>query len=192
MTQHIIPAATALALTACAAAQEWRIELSNPTLTPAAPSTDITISIYVTGEDYFHHAELATHAIETGWEEISFESLIIHPGQSPGELSPDGRSVLGQTFHRLYTLPPFPGPEPNPLPAWRGTFTATDFTPREIAITTETDLFEVYVETFPGLPPEIERRTPAEARAVIQVIPAPTSMALGAAALLAAVPRRRR
>jgi hypothetical protein len=178
------PPLLALTLAAAASAQEWRIELSNPTLTPASPTTDVTIIAYVPPPDLlFAAAQWSTHAAERGWDEASFQSLIPHPGQHAGQLSPEGRSVLGQEGRLLLLLGP---PIPNPLPVWRGTFTITDFAqPREIAIWTETDFFEVYVDT--GLPlPTVEPRTPTEAHARIRVIPAPgpiVLLAIGAAAV---------
>src|SRR5690606_35005788 len=109
-------------------------------LTPASPTTEVTISAYVPHPELFAAAEWSTHASERGWDEASFEALLMSGfGQSPGALSPDGRSVLGQEALFIPLLGP---PIPSPLPVWRGTFTATDFAqPREIAIWTRTDLF---------------------------------------------------
>lgn len=81
-------------------------------------------------------------------------------------------------------------PTPGRIDVWRATYTATDFsTHRIVELSTETSRFEVYTDPFPAT--ARETRTPTEARARIEIIPAPASLALLGVGGLATARRRR-
>ena len=61
----------AVGFASIASAQEWRFELSEPVLSPAAPSTFVTLSIDHDPSDHaFAAANLSVHATEAGWSDL--------------------------------------------------------------------------------------------------------------------------
>jgi hypothetical protein len=168
----------AVGFASIAGAQEWRFELSEPVLSPGTPSTLVTLSIDHDPVDYaVAAAELTVRATEAGWSDlIGLLSLGdppfgAHPGQMPGLIS--GGDVIGISIGQLAR-----GwlPRPGRIDVWQGTFTVTDFTARDINLSTETRRFEVYVNPWPDI--TRAARTPIEGRGVIRVIPAPAGLAL--------------
>jgi hypothetical protein len=182
---------SSLAVASIAGAQEWRFELSDPVLSPATASTFVTLSIDPGPADYaFAAANLKVNATEAGWSDlIALLSLSPpfppHQGQRPGTIS--GGEVTGVSIGQLAQF----GWEPTPgrIDVWRGTFTATDFTPRDIGLSTETTRFDVY--TAPPPSSAHAPRTPIEGRGEIVIVPAPAGLALLGVGGVALARRRR-
>lgn len=175
------------AIAAAASGQEWRFALSNPVLSPDAPSTTVTASIDAgPGAWAFAGANLDVHATELGWSDPT--ALFKLPGQAPGTVS--GASVTGISVAQFRGFGGWaPGfPKVGRAEVWQATFTVTDFTPRQLELSTATRRLEVYLEE--ALLTR-ETRIPLEAERVIQVIPAPGGIALGLGAFVAAARRRR-
>ena len=167
-----------LAVASIAGAQEWRFELSNPVLSPAAPSTTVTLSIDHDPADYaFSWSNLSVRATGGGWSDLigllglGSPPLGGHPGQVPGVISGGDVTdiVVGQLAHFGWE------PRPGRIDVWQATFTVTDFAARSIDLSTDTTRFEVW--TFFVFYVR-EPRTPIEGRGQIQVIPAPAGLAL--------------
>lgn len=184
-------AITAVAAAATATGQSWDFELSNPVLTPASPSTRITLIVDPGPGDYaLAAARLDVHASEAGWTGDQ-RSLIPWPVTDP----PSPGTVMGSSVEdvTLIQLPPDLGfsPIPGRFAAWTSTFLVTDFsTPRAVDFLTDTFRMDVYEEPFVAPWP---RRTVEvrEGEGSITVIPAPGGgvlLSLGAGAML----RRRR
>ncbi|MEO1278168.1 MAG: hypothetical protein AAFV77_04350 [Planctomycetota bacterium] len=165
------------------------IEVDDDTLLPGQ-STTVTLSAQWT--DYAMccvFTDLVASTGDAGWSDLALIAPMDGPGTSEGVLAPIGVDdiIAGQL-----NFPPgsFP-PPPNPLPFWRATYTAPDdvIAPFDVDLTTETSLFEVYVERgtqetrdlLPGL---------VEGSATIRVIPAPASVTVLALGLI--TNRRRR
>lgn len=183
MKRLALASAFALVMAPVADAQ-WEFKLSNTVLSPANPSTVVTLSVEPTPGDYaFGNADLDVHADEAGWS--GPEALIRQPGQVPGTIL--GHSVIGiRPAQGIgFSFPPDPGR----IEAWRAIFTVTDFSPRQIDVRTETSLFQVI--TSPVFPYPREPRMPIEGQAIIRVIPAPGAIALLASGTLPAIRRQR-
>jgi len=172
-----------------AGAQEWRFQDSDPVVRPGAASINVVLSLDPGPADYAIHGVIFNaHASEPGWSDNV--TLGIQPGLpypwSSGEIV--GASVIGITNGQLppalgFTL--FPGR----VDIWRATFTVTEFTPREIDLSTGTSRLSVYREATGEATVD---RTPIEGAATITVIPAPASAALLGASALGTLWRRRR
>jgi hypothetical protein len=77
----------------------------------------------------------------------------------------------------------------NPIAVWEGVWTTTDFSPRQVALTTETRGFDVYIQVKGPLT-ESRMSILTEGQAFIRVVPAPvTAAVLG---VIFAIGRRRR
>jgi hypothetical protein len=62
----------------------------------------------------------------------------------PGAVSPGGDSILDISFLQLHNLGGLYAQTDNPIALWSATWSSTDFTPREVAIATQTTDFRVY------------------------------------------------
>jgi hypothetical protein len=188
-----LAAAIALACAGAARAEGWEFRLSSDTITPASPSITVTLAAGFPATDFaFAAANWNAHASETGWSAPELLPLQIPPTLFPcttcGGII-DGPDVRSISHGQLYGFGFLPDPA-NPIPVWKATFTVTDFTPREIDLSTTTTRFEVYVEDLgPGSPRE--PRIVAEGRATIHVIPAPAPLALLGLGAATVVARRR-
>lgn len=183
----------AVGLASAAGAQSWEFSIDNPVLTgPGDDSTTVTLSIDQGPADYaVAGANFNVHASEAGWSDlVALLSLGsppsgAQPGQNPGTIS--GGSVTDASIGQLAQF----GWEPTPgrINVWEAKFTVTDFTARNIDLNTETTRFSVYTDPFPST----ARRDIAatDGRGVIEVVPAPASLALLGLGGLAAARRRR-
>lgn len=160
-------------------------------LTPANPACTIRITAAFPRTDHaFAAAWWNVNAGEPEWSSHFLPKPVHSLGTNPGTIT--GASVddiiagqifvVGQPGGLLY-------PD-NPIDAWEATYTATNFTPRQVAVSTETFAFMVY--PFPNRGRNESRMAGlTEGRALIAITPAPAPLVLlvGAGAWRA---RRRR
>jgi hypothetical protein len=185
-----LPSLLTLAFASAAGAQSWEFTFSHETLSPENPSTTVMLWASFAPSDWaFAGADLDLHASEPGWEPGSPERRLVQPGQVPGEVTPDRRSITGIGVGQIYGTGFHPDPD-NPIEVWRATFAITDFTPRRITLSTDTEQFFVYPQDL-GFGSPTEPRTPIDVEIPIQVIPAPAPLGLLGLAALAATRRRR-
>ena len=190
---RITPLLLVLALAATASAQtNWEFRLSSDVITPAEPRVTVTIAAAFPPPDFaFAAANWSVHATEPGWSDPENLPLQIPPTPIPCASCAgiiDGPDVLSISHGQLHAFG-LPADPANPIPVWKATFTVTDFTPRQIDLSTTTTRFEVYVvDPVSGVPLR-ESRIVDEGRATIRVIPAPAPVAALGLGVLAA--RRR-
>ncbi len=183
-------------------AEGWLLDVQDPVLAPVGHASGLPQSTVITlrakfddATDYaFAAGELDFIADELGIAGTNWtDNMLIAPfdvdGTYEGDLEPDGASgiLLGQLH--------FPGAgifadTSNPVDVWRIEYTATDFTPRVIDLTTLTSRFDVYIDST-GLSRTVDPGSLMEGTGEIRIIPAPATLALGAMAGLVAVRRRR-
>lgn len=109
-----------------ASAQSWELRFSEETLSPATPSTTVTLWASFPPTDWaVAGARLDLEASEPRWSDLS-ALLTGQPGQMPGEIEPDGRRVTDIRVGQLIGFGRTPDPS-NPIAVWQATFTATDF-----------------------------------------------------------------
>ena len=176
----------ALGVAPLANAQEWRFELSNPVLSPANPSTTVTLAADPGADWAFRGASLSVHATDVGWSDPT--SPLPPPAQAPGVVS--GGSVIGIAVHQHSEFGPWE-PTPGVIDVWQATFTATDFALRTIDVGAETLRFEVYVAPWPSGSVESRLSELTEGAVAIRVVPALGTLAPMSLLGLAAVRRRR-
>ena len=185
-----------LAATTPALAQTSRAEIvfdiENDRLLPGQ-STTVTMAAGWGGPWYMMccvATDLQISTGEAGWSDLQLIAPMAGPGTSEGSLTATG--VEGILAGQLNFPPGKWEPDPNPLPFWSATYTAPAdvATPFDVELTTETSLFEVYVEQGTA---ETHSLTDVltEGHATIRVIPAPTGLLVIAASPLVAVRRRR-
>jgi hypothetical protein len=172
--------------------QSWEFELSRPVLQPGAASAEVILTLDPGPGAYgVAGVSFSVHASEAGWSDPSSRIplapwIFRDPGPNPGRIS--GSSVIGII---LGPDPPFLGgylPQPGRIEIWSATFTATDFTAREIELRTDTSRMRVYIDDITWAH---EPRTPVEGITMIRVVPAPAAVGLlGLAAVAGAVRRR--
>lgn len=176
------------ALSPVAAAQTggWHIELSNPVLSPSQPSTQVRLLAWFPPEFYAFGASLwSIHATEPGWSD---PLVLLPPPSNAGNI--EGPSILGITSGQIHFPPVIFANPANPIAVYEATWTATNFEPRDLDITTATTRFDVYHPSTSPHPPTI--RFVEEGMARITIIPAPATIALTAVAALTAIRRQRR
>lgn len=171
--------------------QSWEFRLTRPVLAPGAASTEVILSLdpgpgaYAVAGVGFH-----VHATEPGWSDQ--HSRIPRSASPPPDPLPPGQisgsSILGISLGQLTPLFGFT-PIPGRLDMWGATFTVTDFTARQIDLSTETLRLSVYLDDITW---DREDRTPIEGAAQITVVPAPGSAALLGVGAAAGLRRRRR
>lgn len=189
-------ALVAAAALASGAGADWQFEVSGD-ITPSSPTVTVRLLAGFDPADYaFAWARLSIHASEAGWGDLRLLPIHVPPvpvpgpypdprGRTPGEIS--GGDVIGIVHGQLWTTF-IPDPS-NPMPLWEATFTATDFTPRDISLATTTTEFRVHPRRGGGIIGE--PRTIGEGEGVIRVIPAPAGVALLGLGGVAAIRRRR-
>lgn len=189
-------AVLAAAALASGAGADWQFEVSGD-ITPSSPTVTVRLLGGFPRADFaVAGAILDIHASEAGWSELELLPVQIPPtpvpgpypdpqGRTPGEIS--GGDVTGAVMGQLH-IGPFVADPTNPLPMWEATFSTSDFTPRDISLSTTTHKFLVYYDPIPIGGP----RTMGEGAGVIRVIPAPGGLALLGLGGLAAARRRRR
>jgi hypothetical protein len=172
----------ALACICGSAAAQSRIivDVEDAMLLPGE-STTVTLSAAWPPSEYAF-ASIRTGigmAIEAGsWSDLELIPVMDGPGTTAG--TPAGGGVTG-IFAWQFNFGPT-GSEPdlsNPIPFWRGTYTAPDMvpTPMELEFTTMTTQFEVYF-----MPRSLETTSYldelTEGTGVIRVVPAPGPVAM--------------
>lgn len=167
-------------------------DIENDRLLPGQ-STTVTMAAGWGGPWYMMccvAADLQISTGEAGWSDLQLIAPMAGPGTSEGSLTAIG--VEGILAGQLNFPPGKWEPDPNPLPFWSATYTAPAVvaTPFDVELTSETSLFEVYVERGTA-----ETRSLmdvlTEGQATIHVIPAPASLLIIAAGPLFVTLRRR-
>jgi uncharacterized protein (TIGR03382 family) len=183
-------------------AEGWIIDVADPVLAPVGHASGLPQSTVITlrakfdgATDYaFAAGELDFIAGELGvagvnWTDNALLSPFDGMGTSAGTLEADGASgIIAGQLH--FPAAGIFADTSNPVDVWRIEYTATDFTPRFIDLSTLTTRFDVYVDTT-GISRTVDPGMLMEGTGRIQIIPAPATAALGALAGLAAVRRRR-
>lgn len=182
-----VAAVAVLVAAPLAAGQSWDFELSSRELSPASPSTTVTLFADVDPSEWLAGALLDVHATEAGWSDLK---VVIPPHLAPPSAVSPGEIMGGSVTEILVgQLASFSfQPDPGRIPVWEATFTASDFTERAIELSTETERLDVYLEVWPV--PVTETRIPIEGSAAIRVIPAPGGFALLGLGALSATRRR--
>lgn len=195
-------AVVAAAGAASAQVEGWIIDVQDPVLAPVGHASGLPQSTVVTvrakfdsSTDYaFAAGELDFIANELGIAGTNWtNNVLISPfdgtGTSPGTLEADGASdiILGQLH---FPTAGIYADTSNPIDVWQIEYTATDFTPRVIDLSTLTSRFDVYIDST-GLSRSVAIGSLMEGTGEIRIIPAPGALALGAVAGLVAVRRRR-
>jgi|GEM_PF-1269391 len=194
--------AAASAANAHMPAEGWIIDVHDPVLAPVGhpsglpQSTVITLRAKFDGAtDYaFAAGELGFIASEFGTAGTNWiNNVLISPfdplGTSPGTLEPDGASAVNPGQLHFPTAGIFADTS-NPADVWQIEYTATDFTPRVIDLSTLTNRFDVYIDAT-GLSRTVAIASLMEGSGRIEIIPAPTTLAIGLMAGLVSVRRRR-
>ena len=141
-------ATLAMAATASGQAPGWNIEFifapGQTQITPRTPSCIVRLwARFSPNEFAFAGSQWSVHASDGEWS----QNVVLEPvriGQNPGTIN--GPSMTDIHAAQIN----FPGghifADPaNPIAAWEGTWSTTDFTPRTVSISTETKTFVVYV-----------------------------------------------
>lgn len=166
----------------------WNIAVSNNITGPGNNSAVVTISARFSPADHaFGAALFDVNASEVGWVAGTNE-VILPPPANPGTIN--GASITGITAGQIHFPPVVLANTANPIAAWRATWSTNNFSPRTVDITTRTTRFDVYLSPTT---PQSESRLAGlmEGSGRIQIIPAPSALALlGMGGLVAA--RRRR
>lgn len=146
-------------------------EVSND-LSPSQPTAVVTLWTEFDPADYCFGATLTeVRATDGLWSDPRRDPGMTGLGTSPGVVSPDGLRVLGVLpgqFHFPYHSY---GDPSNPIEIWRAEITVTDFTPREVALSTATERYMVHPFAMSPLGRDVLDVT--EAAATIAVVPAP-------------------
>ncbi len=163
----------------------WNIAVSNQ-VTPTTPSATVTVSAFFSAQDHaFAAALFALVAAEAGW---SGNTVLLPPPNNPGVIN--GGSIDGITAGQIH-FPPVVNANPaNPIAVFEATWSTGDFTPRSVDVNTRTTRFDAYIS---ATSPASQSRLAGllEGAGAIEVVPAPSALALlGMGALVAG--RRRR
>lgn len=151
-------------------------DIENDRLLPGQ-STTVTMAAGWDGPWYLMccvETDLMISTGDAGWSDLALIQPMAGPGTTPGTLGATG--VEGILAGQLNFPPGIPDPQPNPLPFWQATYTAPADAgaPFDVELTTETSMFEVYVERGTA-----ETRSLmdvlTEGQATIHVVPAPAS-----------------
>lgn len=163
----------------------WLMELSGGTVSPSNPSVTVRLSAQFPQVDYaWAQGRWAVLAGEGEWSGMTALSRLLHG--SPGRH--EAGSVLDISLLQLNFQSIRPDPA-NPLAVWEGVWTATNFAPRSVRISTETTVYDAYTGFKSS--PETRLAQLTEAEAFIRVIPAPAAGTVVGLFLLMGFRRRR-
>ena len=177
---------------AAASGQSDRLffEVSND-IGPSRPSAVVTLWAAFDPDDYaFAGVAAQVHAGGGTWSGPGLVPPMDGPGSNPGRAVDGGRVVEGIIAGQLHF--PMGGVYAlagNPIALWSATLEVDDFSPRTIALWSDSAGFATYLERD-----GTRTRRPdlvTEARATIRVVPAPASGAVLVLGVLAAARRRR-
>jgi hypothetical protein len=187
-----------IAIAAGAGAQmtaEWivRVEYepgSGGIVSPAHPTATVRILAGFTNAYAFAGGDGDLLASDGQWLSIRLLDVYDPPGPPPPGTSPGTpvgsnieQFIFAQIVFTVFVLPS----GANPIPLWEGVWTTADFSARRVELeTANTTRFSLYDQTGKANP-----ITPAHGMAQIDIVPAPGTLALYAAAALAAIRRRR-
>jgi hypothetical protein len=165
-------------------------EVSNA-LSPGQPTATVTLWTAFDPRDYCFGA-VRTEAIASDgqWSDPRLIPPMIAGGASPGVVSADGLRVEGVLPGQFHFPFEYYGDPSNPIALWQAEITVTDFTPRAIMLSTETDRYMVH--PFRDQATGRDVADVAEAAAAIAVVPAPASLGVLAMGAGLAGARRRR
>lgn len=170
----LLLAATTPALAQTSSA-EIVFDIDNDTLLPGQSTTVTMAALWNEG---FAMCCVGTDLListgSEGWSDLRLIAPMDGPGTSAGALTPLGiEGVLAGKLNFPSTGVP---PDPNPILFWQGTYTApSDIAePFDINLTTQTSMFEVYIE-FASAETQSLMDVLTEGNATIRVIPAPAS-----------------
>lgn len=169
-------------------ANTYDIRVSN-VVSPGMPST--TVEVYADWDSSLFYAFAAAEWSLRGDSTGDFSgpaSAFTDPGQDGG--TPSGGDVIDIVTGQLQ----FPSggifaDTSDPILIWSGTWSTTDFTARTVDLNTDTTRYNLYLDDT-GLSSDVTS-TVIEAAGLIEVIPAPGSLALLGLGGLAAARRRR-
>lgn len=166
----------------------YEIRVSN-VVSPSQPST--TVEVYAEWDSDLFYAFAAAEWNLRGDTSGDFSgpaSAFTDPGQAGG--TPGAGDVMNIVTGQLhFPSGGFDADTNDPILIWSGTWSTTDFTARFVDLTTETDRYNLYLDSI-GTSSDVTS-TVLEAAGQIQVIPAPASLALVGLGGLAALRRRR-
>ncbi len=173
-----------------AGAQGYEFRVSN-VVDMANPSATVELWASFSASDHaFAGAGLTASAGESGW--VAGTPLELGNGEgigtAPGVIA--GGDVTGIIAGQLHFPPPIQADVSNPIKIWQADWGTSDFTMRDVALSTTTTKFDVYVSPTTAVS-ESRLAGLTEGRGVIQVVPAPASLALLGLGGLAAARRRR-
>ncbi|UYV13006.1 MAG: hypothetical protein NCW75_01665 [Phycisphaera sp.] len=186
----LLLAATTPALAQTSSA-EIVFDIENDTLLPGQ-STTVTMAAGWDGPWYLMccvQTDLLISTGDAGWSDLALIQPMAGPGTSAGTLGATG--VEGILAGQLNFPPGKWEPDPNPLPFWSATYTAPSdaVAPFDVALATETSLFDVYIERESHDTRSL-MDVLTEGQATIHVIPAPASLLIITGGSLLAARRR--
>lgn len=198
---RVVAGAAAAAVGLCAPA--WGqttgafFEVSND-LSPSQPSATVTLWIPVP-RDLYALAGVRFDALmddpagpvgASAWSDPMRLPGLGAPGTNDGTVSPDGLAVLGAVAGQVHfpSAGLFADPS-DPIAVWTATVSTTDFTARDLVLTTDIGRIQFYESEFSSTAVD---RVIGEARSTVAVVPAPgTGAVLVVAMGLCGVRRRR-
>lgn len=186
---------------ASAQAYGWIIDVAEPTLGPVGSGfpQETEITVLATFDDTVDYAMgagdfdlLASEAGTAGvnWHSNALLAPLDYIPVDAGTLSATGAAGMKPGQLHFPTAGVVADPA-NPAPAWRITYTATDFTSRSIDLNTLTRQFRVYDDALVSTSRAIALASLVEGSGRINIVPAPASLALlGLAGMCVAFRRR--
>lgn len=173
MRDSIMIVAACLATPAALAdGERLYFEISND-LSPSQPTAVVTLWTEFDPADYcFGATHTGVHASDGLWSDPMLEPLMMAAGTDPGTVSPDGLSVEDVIPGQFHWPRHGYGDPSNPIALWHAEITVTDFTARDIELSTLTARYIVYPERE-GLVGRSAIDDLTEASAMVIVVPAP-------------------
>jgi hypothetical protein len=162
------------AVPAIAQLNTYDLVVSNP-VSPLQPSATVELWARFDPQWYAFGGALLDVVATPDPGGFSDPELILNNGggPDPGEVTPEGDSILGVIVGQI--CDPIAGiyPDPaNPILLWRVTWSTTDFTSREIPISTMTSKYELYTAEDCSQDSFLHNNF-SEAFGAITVVPAP-------------------
>ncbi len=172
-------------------------EVSND-LSPSQPSATVTLWVPVP-DDLYALAAVRFDALmddpagpvgASAWSDPMRAPGLDDPGTRDGMVSPDGLAVLGALPGQLhFPLAGLFADPSDPIAVWSATIGTTDFTPRDLTLTTDIDRTQFFVSETSAAVIDL---VIGDARATVVVVPAPgVGVALGMGLGFAGSRRRR-